>query len=95
MPNKTKPSGIVPAHLDFFAIYNPTLGEKDERLQDEIVYYYEGGGRDAGDRAKGPENSNVPESEDVKNRRLRSVGLAKGMVQFSEYELSCCIEAFG
>ena len=31
---------VVPAHLAYLAIYNPTLGATDETVRDQIVYYY-------------------------------------------------------
>ncbi|KIW32174.1 hypothetical protein, variant 1 [Cladophialophora immunda] len=31
---------VIPAHLSYFAIYNPSLGPTDETLRDQIVFYY-------------------------------------------------------
>lgn len=31
---------VVPAHLSYLAIYNPTLGPTDETVRDQIVFYY-------------------------------------------------------
>ncbi|KAL2419385.1 hypothetical protein ABEF95_000433 [Exophiala dermatitidis] len=31
---------VVPAHVSYFAIYNPSLGQTDETVRDQIVYYY-------------------------------------------------------
>ncbi|EXJ68034.1 uncharacterized protein A1O5_08649 [Cladophialophora psammophila CBS 110553] len=31
---------VVPAHLSYLAIYNPSLGPTDETLRDQIVFYY-------------------------------------------------------
>lgn len=31
---------VVPAHLSYLAIYNPSLGPTDETLGDQIVFYY-------------------------------------------------------
>lgn len=31
---------VVPAHLSYLAIYNPSLGPNDESLGDQIVFYY-------------------------------------------------------
>ncbi|KAL1865654.1 hypothetical protein VTK73DRAFT_5100 [Phialemonium thermophilum] len=35
---------VVPAHLGFLAIYNPSLGTTDETIDDQIVFYYDGSG---------------------------------------------------
>ncbi|KAL2430764.1 hypothetical protein ABEF95_013250 [Exophiala dermatitidis] len=31
---------VVPAHVSYFAIYNPSLGPTDETVRDQIVFYY-------------------------------------------------------
>ncbi|KAH0844935.1 hypothetical protein AYO21_04141 [Fonsecaea monophora] len=31
---------VIPAHLSYLAIYNPSLGPTDETLRDQIVFYY-------------------------------------------------------
>ncbi|KIX08102.1 uncharacterized protein Z518_02757 [Rhinocladiella mackenziei CBS 650.93] len=31
---------VVPAHLSYLAIYNPSLGPTDETVRDQIVFYY-------------------------------------------------------
>ncbi|KIX95578.1 uncharacterized protein Z520_08698 [Fonsecaea multimorphosa CBS 102226] len=31
---------VIPAHLSYFAIYNPSLGPTDETLRDQILFYY-------------------------------------------------------
>ena len=33
-------SRVVPAHVSFLAIYNPSLSTSDETLRDQIVFYY-------------------------------------------------------
>ena len=82
---------VVPAHLSYFAIYNPTLGPTDETVRDQIVFYYSHrlelelerrskerpvrNGRDAS-------TSEQDAGEAEENERLRQVGLAQGMVNF-------------
>lgn len=31
---------VIPAHLSYFAIYNPSLGPTDETVHEQIVFYY-------------------------------------------------------
>lgn len=31
---------VVPAHLSYLAIYNPSLGPTDETVHEQIVFYY-------------------------------------------------------
>ena len=85
MPIDTNPSGIVPAHLTFLAIYNPTLGGTDEILKDEIVYYYDAQKSNRAGKVTEDLDHDAQWSKEEENKRLRSVGLAKGMIQFSEY----------
>ena len=89
-------SRVVPAHVSFLAIYNPSLSTSDETLRDQIVFYYgaEEQRRSEGSKPLRSARKNVDthkESEDVilpglghdqENERLRQVGLAQGMVDF-------------
>ncbi|KAF4785069.1 hypothetical protein HER10_EVM0002316 [Colletotrichum scovillei] len=78
------PGGIVPAQLGFLAIFNPSLGHSDETLDDQIVYYSsvstQRHKRRHRSRAKPTENL----SQEERNERLRQIGLAQGMVEFSK-----------
>ena len=82
------PGIIAPAALSFLAIYNPSLGTTDETLEDQIVYYW----------AK-PDDSGTSQNEDdegeKKNRRLRQIGLAQGMIEFAKYSCSSPCVAHG
>lgn len=71
---------VVPAQLNFLAIYNPTLGTSDDSLQDQIVYYHARRGRRRQDKQK---NATTDEEEE-ENQRLRQIGLAQGMVNFAK-----------
>ncbi|KAH7026391.1 uncharacterized protein B0I36DRAFT_330565 [Microdochium trichocladiopsis] len=77
------PASIVPAQLGFLTIFNPSLGISDETLDDQIVYYAsvntQAGGRRH--RSRGKPIANVSQAE--RNERLRQIGLAQGMVEFS------------
>jgi hypothetical protein len=83
MPARPAQSGaVVPAQLAFLAIYNPSLGNTDETLHDQIVFYwsrkFRGGRRQGnGDGDQGQDNT------EEKNEKLRQIGLAQGMVEFA------------
>lgn len=80
MSSHTTPK-VIPAHLSFLALYNPSLGSSDETLHEQIVFYFSksrskhGGGKPSSER----------ELRDQKNEKLRQVGLAQGMVEFARY----------
>ncbi|KAK0719524.1 hypothetical protein B0H67DRAFT_642869 [Lasiosphaeris hirsuta] len=82
----TTPSAIIPAQLGFLAIYNPSLGTTDETLDDQIVYYAsvtsQAGSRRRRHRSRGPRPTDGLSSA-KRNERLRQIGLAQGMVNFS------------
>lgn len=77
--------GAVPAHLGFLAIFNPSLGNTDETLDDQIVYYSsvttQGKSRKHKRRHDRPTEGI---SQEERNERLRQIGLAQGMVSFSQ-----------
>lgn len=76
---------VVPAQLEFLAIYNPSLGTTDETLDQQIVYFYSAASRKASRRAGLSEGGKASElSNDEKNERLRQIGLAQGMVEFGK-----------
>lgn len=73
---------IKPAQLSFLAIYNPSLGQSDETLHDQIVYYYSRKLRES----KKPSNaSSEQQNREDGNEKLRQIGLAQGMVEFAKY----------
>lgn len=87
----TSPAAIVPAHVGFLAIFNPSLGHSDETLDDQIVYYSSvdsGNSRRRRSAAQARRGSaarpteNLPQAE--RNERLRQIGLAQGMVNFGK-----------
>ena len=73
---------VVPAHLSFLSIYYPSLGNTDETLHEQIVYYTSREQRDGKLHRVKNEPTNNKESEEQENERLRQVGLAQGMVDF-------------
>lgn len=72
---------VVPAQVDFLALYNPTFGASDETLRDQIVYYYTRRGQTRQNKQKDVTSEAEEEEE---NQRLRQVGLAQGMVSFAK-----------
>lgn len=75
------PSKVIPAQLDFFAVYNPSLGTTDETIEDQIVYFSSKESRERSHQRKNAPLS--PEAlREEKNDQLRKVGLAQGMVEF-------------
>jgi hypothetical protein len=78
-------SGIVPAQLGFLAIYSPSLGTTDETLEDQIVYYASVNTQHQ-KRRRHRSRSRLADnvSHEERNERLRQIGLAQGMVEFSK-----------
>jgi hypothetical protein len=70
---------VVPAQLSFLAIYNPSLGNTDDTLHDQIVFYWS---RKVGAKRRGNGLEDGGNAEDG-NEKLRRVGLAQGMVEFA------------
>lgn len=87
MPKMSAPSApgsIVPAQLGFLTIFNPTLGNTDETIEDQIVYYASVTTQAAQNkrrRTRGQPAQNI--SPEERNERLRQIGLAQGMASFS------------
>ena len=79
---------LIPAHLSYLAIYNPTLGTTDETLEEQIVFYTSGSSdqRPSYLRDVNVERHDSHLLENDKNDMLRQVGLAQGMVSFAKYE---------
>lgn len=73
---------IVPAQLNFLAIYSPVLGTREDNQRDQIVYYYSRPTRDQRRRKSkdGPSEDQIRQTE---NEQLRQVGLAQGMLNFA------------
>lgn len=84
------PATIVPAQVGFLAVFNPSLGNTDDTLDDQIVYYSsvdvsaQKRRRPSCRRgsAAGRPTENVSQAE--RNERLRQIGLAQGMVEFGK-----------
>lgn len=81
-PTAEPSSRVVPAHLGFLAIYNPSLGTTDETLENQIVYYSSSSPREH----KQPDVSDPQAAHNAireqNNEQLRQIGLAQGMVEF-------------
>jgi hypothetical protein len=88
---------VVPAHLSYLAIYNPSLSSTDETLRDQIVFYYshkletelerltrEKHATSGKDISSPERDAAEKKQEAIENERLRQVGLAQGMVNFAK-----------
>jgi hypothetical protein len=74
---------VRPAQLSFLAIYNPSLGRTDEAVRDQIVFYSSRAARLRKARKGAWADASVLH-DDEENERLRQVGLAQGMVDFTK-----------
>jgi len=82
MSNSKDEGRVIPAQLDFLAIYNPTLSKSDETERDQLVYYFSRRSRQQDRQARPKDKS--PQVEDEYGERLRQIGLAQGMVNFAK-----------
>ncbi|KAF2742481.1 hypothetical protein M011DRAFT_378211, partial [Sporormia fimetaria CBS 119925] len=74
---------VIPAKLSFLALYNPSLSSSDETVHDQIVFYYS----PAASTRAGNNNGGSKDTRNLReerNKRLREVGLAQGMVGFAQ-----------
>lgn len=82
----TPGSAVIPAQLGFLAIYNPSLGTTDDKVEDQIVYFASIRGNKSGrsPRRRSSRDGGPLErvSQEERNERLRQIGLAQGMVAF-------------
>ena len=75
---------IQPAHLSFLTIYNPALGNTDETLHEQVVYYW----TSKSSKAQKSSGESAEEREhEEQNERLRQIGLAQGMVEFAKSDM--------
>ncbi|KAL8933574.1 MAG: hypothetical protein Q9211_005706 [Gyalolechia sp. 1 TL-2023] len=74
-------SGIIPATLAFLTIYNPSLSQSDDTIEEQIVYYYSKS-KPLNTYPKAGDDEDGSDRE-LKNEKLRQVGLAQGMVEFA------------
>ncbi|KAL8908608.1 MAG: hypothetical protein Q9207_000696 [Kuettlingeria erythrocarpa] len=75
-------SGIIPATLAFLTIYNPSLSKNDETIEDQIVYYYSHS--EAAKTQRRPSRPQDQDDREYRNKKLRQIGLAQGMVEFAK-----------
>jgi First Longin domain of INTU, CCZ1 and HPS4 len=72
---------VAPAQLSFLAIYNPSLGNTDDTLHDQIVFYWSR--KNGANKRQGNNADESVENTEDRNERLRRIGLAQGMVEFA------------
>ncbi|KAG8418330.1 hypothetical protein J3458_005749 [Metarhizium acridum] len=75
---------LVPAQLGFLAIFNPSLGSTDDTIDDQIVYYASDTTQGSGKRRRRTRGRSTEDiSQEERHERLRQIGLAQGMINFS------------
>ena len=75
---------MVPAQLGFLAIFNPSLGNTDETIDDQIVYYASVTTQTSHHKRRRTRARPTQDiSQEERNERLRQIGLAQGMASFS------------
>jgi len=72
---------VTPAQLSFLAIYNPSLGNTDDTLHNQIVFYWSR--KNAVNKRQGNHADERAENAEDRNEKLRRIGLAQGMVEFA------------
>ncbi|KAI9822750.1 MAG: hypothetical protein M1832_002983 [Thelocarpon impressellum] len=82
MSGRGEPS-VVPAQLAFLAIYNPSLGNTDDTLHDQVLYYFSRRGKGSRRGRRNDAGSDSQEGGDERNEQLRQIGLAQGTVEFA------------
>ncbi|KAF2184283.1 hypothetical protein K469DRAFT_727228 [Zopfia rhizophila CBS 207.26] len=82
MSSTSGASKVVPAQLSFLAIYNPSLGDSDETIHDQIVFYHSKAAK-ARSKIDGRNPHVERDLREQENEKLRQVGLAQGMVDFA------------
>jgi hypothetical protein len=75
---------VIPAQLGFLAIYNPSLGNTDDTLDQQIVYYSSTEARQEVDKLRRQLDSEAFQdaAREQNNEQLRQIGFAQGMVEF-------------
>lgn len=80
------PKEVIPAHLGFLAIYNPSLGTGDESVKSQITYYYSSHNREDVESSR-VTNTNLKDNDFLKQQtdeQMRQVGLAQGIIEFGK-----------
>ncbi|POS84982.1 hypothetical protein EPUL_004645 [Erysiphe pulchra] len=80
------PKEVIPAHLGFLTIYNPSLGTGDESVKSQITYYYSSQNREdlESPRATNKEFKHNDYLKQQTDEQLRQVGLAQGIIEFGK-----------
>lgn len=82
-PSSSTPTKVIPAHLNFLAIYNPGLGRSEETERDQIVFYYSPE-REKRQQRHGQDAPSEKELREEFDEEMRQVGLAQGIVNFAK-----------
>lgn len=74
----------MPARVGFLAIFNPSLGHTDDTVDDQIVYYASVTTQASQHKRRRTRRRPTDAvSQEERHERLRQIGLAQGMANFS------------
>lgn len=86
-PAAAAAGNLATAHLGFLAIFNPSLGPTDDTLDDQIVYYASVSTQQGKTKRSRRGTRSGKPTDDIsieeRHERLRQIGLAQGMADFS------------
>ncbi|RKF62342.1 putative vacuolar fusion protein ccz1 protein [Erysiphe neolycopersici] len=77
---------VIPAHLGFLTIYNPSLGTGDESVESQIIYYYPSHNREDAEPPRAT-NKKIKDNDYLKQQtdeQMRQIGLAQGIIEFGK-----------
>lgn len=74
---------ILPAHLDFLAIFSPDLGQTEKTERDQIVFYWSKPTQSRRRRKQQDAEQLAKQENEEEHERMRQIGLAQGMVNFA------------
>lgn len=74
---------VTPAQLGFLAIFNPSLGNTDDTIDDQIVYYASVATQNSKRNKRNRTRPTDGIAQKERHERLRQIGLAQGMASFS------------
>jgi len=81
-PTSTAGTAISAPFLSSFYIYNPSLGQTDDTVHEQLVFTYSAKVTVDGPQSKTSTADAAVQAQDL-DRQLRAIGLAQGIVQFA------------
>ena len=74
---------IIPAHLDFLAIFSPELGQNEKTENEQIVFYWSKSAKCRKGKTQQHAEQLTKQTAEEEHERMRQIGLAQGMVSFA------------